>query len=268
MELRDLRALRTAKAGNRPEECEDAYAFGSLARRVGTMGVNTARIAVSDGASESAFARSWSHVLARAFVERPIAPPAQSATDYQIDQNALESWLAPGQQEWDGTVPWDRIPWHGEAKARAGALATLLGLTITSDAPEDGASPLSWEAVAIGDCCLFIVRGGELLRSFPMENAAQFNNTPVLICSNPANNRGLGGQVRQESGECAPGDLVLLATDALACWMLEDHAQGGKPWDTLLALDSHQAWEEWVNTQRQQRIMKNDDTTLVIIEVE
>ena len=257
MELRYLRTLWTSKAGNRPEECEDSYAFDPLACRVGSMGVNEARIAVSDGASESAFARNWSQVLARAFVERPIGLS-------DLDQPALESWLAPGQQAWDGTVPWDRIPWHGEAKARAGALATLLGLTISPA----GAGGLSWEAVAIGDCCLFIVRNGKLLLSFPLENAAQFNNTPVLICSNPANNRGLGGHVRRERGDCAPGDLILLASDALACWMLEDHAQGGRPWDTLMALESHQAWEEWVNTRRQERIMKNDDTTLVIVEVE
>ena len=257
MELRDLRTLWTAKAGNRPDECEDAYAFDPLACRVGDLGVNEARIAVSDGASESAFARNWSQVLARAFVDRPIDLPG-------LDQPALESWLAPGQQAWDATVPWDRIPWHGEAKARAGALATLLGLTISPAGP----GGLSWEAVAIGDCCLFIVRDGELLLSFPLDDAAQFNNTPVLICSNPANNRGLGDHVRQERGDCASGDLILLASDALACWMLEDHAQGGRPWDTLLALESHQAWEEWVQAQRQERIMKNDDTTLVIVEVE
>ncbi len=257
MELRGLRTLWMAKAGNRPEECEDSYAFDPLACRVGSMGVNTARIAVSDGASESAFARSWSQVLSQSFIDRPLDLSG-------IGQDALESWLAPGQQAWDATVPWDRIPWHGEAKARAGALATLLGLTISPA----GAGALSWQAVAIGDCCLFIVRDGKLLRSFPLDDAAQFNNTPVLICSNPANNRGLGGHVRQERGDCAPGDLFLLASDALACWMLEDHAQGGSPWDTLLALDSHQAWEEWVNTQRQERIMKNDDTTLVVVEVE
>ena len=257
MGLRDLRAFWTSKAGNRPEECEDAYAFDPWACRLGSMGVDTARIAVSDGASESAFARSWSQVLSKAFIDRPLDLSG-------IGQDALESWLAPGQQAWNATVPWDRIPWHGEAKARAGALATLLGLTISPAGP-DG---LSWQAVAIGDCCLFIVRDGELLRSFPLEDAAQFNNTPVLICSNPANNRGLGDHVRQERGECVSGDFILLASDALACWMLEDHAGGGKPWDTLLALDSHQAWEEWVQTQRQERIMKNDDTTLVIVEVE
>ena len=257
MELRGLRTLWMAKAGNRPEECEDAYAFDPLACRVGSMGVHTARIAVSDGASESAFARNWSRVLARSFVDRPIDLSG-------LDQPALESWLVPGQQEWDGTVPWDRIPWHGEAKARAGALATLLGLTISPAGPD----ALSWQAVAIGDCCLFIVRGGELVRSFPMEDATQFNNTPVLICSNPANNRGLGDHVRQERGDCVSGDLILLASDALACWMLEDHAGGGKPWDTLLALDSHQAWEEWVQAGRQNRTMKNDDTTLIIVEVE
>ena len=63
-----------------------------------------------------------------------------------------------------------------------------------------------------------------------------------------------------------PGDLFILASDALAGWFLARNAAGEKPWQTLLALDSP-GWDAWVNNQRRERLMRNDDTTLVIIQV-
>ena len=158
-------------------------------------------------------------------------------------------------------MPWDRIPWHGEAKARAGAFATVLGLAIGAESGR-----LSWQAMAVGDSCLFVVRDGRLRLSFPLEDAAEFDNNPALVCSNPDNAGNLWEGVRRSGGECVPGDLLILATDALACWFLAEHAAGEKPWETLMALDSP-AWSGWVGERRRNGSMRNDDTTLVVIEV-
>ena len=140
----------------------------------------------------------------------------------------------------------------------------MLGLTIgsTLGAPQR----LSWRALAVGDSCLFVVRDDRLQFSFPLEDAAEFDNNPALVCSNFANAGGLWESVRLSSGECAPGDLLILATDALACWFLASHAAAENPWETLLALDMP-AWGTWVEEQRRAGSMRNDDTTLVIIEV-
>ena len=253
MPLSPPKRFSTPKAGNRADECEDD---SRVVYPAGKDGLNAARIALADGASESAFAKPWAQILTESFARarRPfdLSNPTQCA---------LESWLAPSQQEWDKKVPWDRIPWHGEAKARAGALATLLALSIE---PNRSGRP-SWQAVAVGDSCLFVVREDDLLLSFPLEDPAQFNNTPALICSNPANNRGIGEQVRLSQGACAAGDLFILASDALACWILERAAAGEKPWETLLVLDSPVRWDDWVQAQRREHTMKNDDTTLIIV---
>ena len=212
---------------------------------------------VADGASESAFAREWANILTNAFVDRPLDLCC-------LTGDTLGTWLLPAQGEWHSAIPWDRLPWHGEAKARAGAFATLLGLIIGS-APDDPQC-LSWQALAVGDSCLFVIRDDRLWLSFPLEDAAEFDNSPALVCSNPANAGGLWESVRLSSGECASGDLLVLATDALACWFLARYAAGEKPWETLLALDSS-GWDAWVGEQRRGRFMRNDDTTLVIIEV-
>lgn len=251
MPLCPPRRLQTPKAGNRPEEYEDA------SRVVYSVEADAARIALCDGASESAFARSWAQVLTDACVSRPLDLT-------ELTSSSLAGWLGPCQEKWSQAVPWERIPWHGEAKTRAGALAALLALTVNLTPNPSGGFP--WQAAAVGDCCLFVVRDGGLNLAFPMDSAVQFNNTPSLICSNPANNRGLWGRVSQLSGEFRSGDVVILASDALAAWLLKEYESGGKPWETLLSLDLAE-WEDWVQERRAERSMRNDDTTLIIIPV-
>ena len=253
MGLRPPRRFQTAKSGNRQEECEDAT-WSSYPYNGGP-----ARIAVCDGASESAFAREWAQILSDAFVHRPLDLSC-------LDAPSLAVWLSPCQEGWNRVVPWERIPWHGETKARAGAMAALLGLEIDQSA--NGVGAYLWQAVAIGDSCLFVVRQDSLEASFPLDSASQFNNTPPLICSNPANNVRLGNSISRLNGECRPGDVILLASDALACWILQESESGGRPWETLLELRSVLEWEAWVQAQRGQRAMRNDDTTLVVVKVE
>ena len=253
MGLRPARRFETPKAGNRPEECEDA------SRVSYPYGVGPARIVVCDGASESAFAKEWAEILAEAFVHSPLDLPG-------LNDASLDVWLAPGQENWNRAVPWERIPWHGEVKTRAGAMAALLGMEI--DQTPNGAGAFSWRAVAVGDCCLFVVRDGALAVSFPMDSAAQFNNTPSLICSNQANNAGLWGRVRRLQGESLPGDLVILASDALSCWLLQERESSERPWETLLEFHSNREWEDWLQARRSERSMRNDDTTLITVKVE
>lgn len=254
MPLKPPKTWRLSKEGNRPEECEDAFrvVYPSGA------GAEIVRAAVCDGATESAFAREWAEILADAFVDQPLDLSGMT-------EGSLKTWLKRGQEEWHEGIPWDQIPWHGEAKARAGAFATLLGLTIGADL----ANPRQpwWQAVAVGDSCLFVVRNDRLLLSFPLEDAGQFDNNPALVCSNPANSQGLWEGVRLQSGECSPGDRFILASDALAAWFLASYAAGEKPWETLLELDASER-DAWVGEQRSERLMRNDDTTLVIIDVD
>ena len=108
-----------------------------------------------------------------------------------------------------------------------------------------------------------MVRDDRLSLSFPLEDAAQFDNSPALVCSNPDNVGQLWENVRRSDGECVVGDSLMLASDALACWFLASNTAGEKPWETLLALDPS-GWAAWVEEQRRAGLMRNDDTTLVI----
>ena len=156
MDLLPPRKMIIPKLGNRPDECEDDCR-AIYPGRFGRDGSNSARFAVADGATESAFSREWAQILVRDFVER--TPDLVGN-----EPDGLEEWLRKCQECWDRLIPWSSIPWHGEAKTRAGALATLLGLSIVRQ--PGSSSGLRWRALAVGDSCLFLVRQDELLLSF------------------------------------------------------------------------------------------------------
>ena len=239
------------KEGNEPHEYEDALCVSGQGRD-GALSA-----AVADGASESAFAREWACALVDAFEDGPPDP-------WGLTGDALERWLAPARERWREGVPWDRLPWHGEAKARAGAFATLVGLTVEADPAGTGLA--LWHALAVGDSCLFMVREGRLAVSFPLQRPSEFDSTPDLVCSNPASAATWAG-VRLCGGRCEPGDTFILASDALACWFLESAAGGGMPWEDIAGLDPA-GWEAWVGERRSAGLMRNDDTTLVVLGIE
>ena len=256
--LQPAREFWLPKAGNRSDEYEDACRVVYPDRENASDGL-IARAAVSDGASESAFAREWANVLTDAFVDRPL--------DLEnIDEESLSEWLEISQDDWHEVVPWNRIPWHGEAKARAGAFATLVGLTISA-VEDDDSDRVSWHAIAIGDSCLFVIRDGQLHRSFPLDTSEEFDNYPPLVSSNRAASDGIWEDVQSIGGESESGDVLILASDAIACWFLARIAAGEEPLEVLMAMDEA-TWSAWVEEQRNAGLMRNDDTTLLIIEIE
>ena len=146
----------------------------------------------------------------------------------------------------------------------AKAQAKNVGLTVEADPAGTGLA--LWHALAVGDSCLFMVREGRLAVSFPLQRPSEFDSTPDLVCSNPAGAATWAG-VRLCGGRCEPGDTFILASDALACWFLESAAGGGMPWEDIAGLDPA-GWEAWVGERRSAGLMRNDDTTLVVLGIE
>jgi hypothetical protein len=244
------------KAGNTVAEYEDAFEFSVAARC----------FAVADGATDSAFAGRWARSLVRAFANSP--PPRPWGA-----HAVLEPWLEPLQGAWRDSIAWDRLPWYGLEKAREGAFSSLIGLAfvdggslckpVAADRPPT--TELRWHAVAVGDSCLFHVRDDTLLAAFPLNCAAQFGNRPLLLSSNPANNRRVWEEVWLAEGDCQSEDTFFLATDALAQWFLSQHEAGVKPWVTLGDLKAEADFALFIAQLRQQQVIRNDDTTLLSV---
>lgn len=245
-----IRVQWLSKAGNRDDEYEDAV----WPERSLTTIQPVVRCAVADGATESAFAGAWARQLVRAY---------ESGA---LDGEDWRQRMAREQTLWQAAVAAKPLPWYAEEKARSGAFAALLGVTFGQEnSGESSAGGRPWQAVAVGDCALFQVRGDALLTSFPADNAAFFTNRPLLIGSVPDSNATLAEHMRRALGDLQPGDRLYLVSDALGQWWMHEVESGVAPWlevDGALAR-RRRGFSSWVDSLRRSGQMRNDDVTLL-----
>ena len=234
-----VRGFWGPKQGSSDAEYEDALAWSR-------DGQGPSRFAVADGASESSFARLWAGLLVEAY--------ACGA----LPQTTLARDLAPLQQRWRADVGARPLPWYVAEKTKAGAFAALAGLTLGADG--------GWCAVAIGDCCVFQVRDDALVTAFPLEDAAAFDNRPLLISSNPERNGRLPEFAPVTCGAWERGDTFLLMSDALAAYFLRGVLDERRTPSGVLAFGKR-GFRRWLEGLRAAGAIRNDDVSLLKVQV-
>jgi hypothetical protein len=207
-------------------------------------------VAIADGTSESMLAGRWARLLAR------------TACGY--DPRALRHAVRRAARSWpvelseylaDRPLAW----WQREKLAR-GAQATVLVAQVSGDG--------TWRAAAVGDSCLFYCRGDDVLDTFPVTSTVAFGSRPDLVVST----RVEVCRPRSVVGRFVGGDLLVLATDALAAWAMHTVEMGQSPVETLRSLAAgpgSQALATWVSAQRSAKhsMLRNDDITVVTVEL-
>lgn len=207
--------------------------------------------AVADGATQTLFAGRWATLLTERFVAEPIFP---------VSPDEWAEWLKPIRRCWWDEIREVSLPWYAEHKLPGGAGATLVGLCLRSDQ--------TWQALAVGDACLFLWRNGGLVESFPISDPTAFHNRPQLVSSlAPATELlPLAAQGHWQSGDC-----FLLMTDATAAWFLAETTAQRSPWPSLeRLLSTDESTSEplaEIEQLRQSLALRDDDVTLVLIEV-
>ncbi len=235
--------FRLAKGGSSRAEYEDAIAWSRRRRR----------FAVADGASASAFARLWAQLLVRGYASGALAA------------ETIEADLAPLQARWSTEVEQRDLPWYAAEQARRGAFAALVGLTLH----EDGV----WNALAVGDSCLFLVRDGLVHTALPLSDPEAFGNQPLLLASRAAANACLRdqGAIVAAEGSWQPGDTFLLMSDALAATFLAQsllaRARACAALEVLAFDRTAAGFRRWVRRLRGQRLLRNDDVSLMWLAV-
>ncbi|MBI4582974.1 MAG: protein phosphatase 2C domain-containing protein [Planctomycetes bacterium] len=246
-------AFWAPKAGNNDSEYEDAFWPGKPLHGEATC----FRFAVADGATETSYSRIWAKQLVRYFCKsRP-------------DAAFIGEGLRDLQQRWSTIVRKRPLPWYAEEKIRLGAFASILGVVLYDDVRCDGHHG-KWEAIALGDSCLVQMRGEEVLARFPLDNSASFTNRPHLLSSNPAHNNRVLEHLRRIEGTWQPDDAFYLMTDALACWFMREVEEGRMPWIFLRDLDTSgevKPFPEWVEGLRIEKAIRNDDVTLLRVDI-
>ncbi|UAY55685.1 protein phosphatase 2C domain-containing protein [Arachidicoccus terrestris] len=243
------RVQSVQKAGNHPAENEDAYL--TPASHKYDQSDNILRFALADGATEGSFSKEWAEIVVQGFETLAFGPFSLTAT------------VASMAEDWRQAVHHKTLPWYAAEKLSAGAFATFVGLGIDV---QNG----MFQAIGIGDTVLFNIRKDQLISSFPVTDPTEFSNMPSLISTKPEYTAQPPGGGSYLSGDIQPGDILLLATDALAHFILmETHKNGkSKVWKHLqkiLYTRDDAAFKTWVEARRRKNQMKNDDTTLIMI---
>jgi len=235
-----IQSFSVQKAGNAIAECEDIWDYRNRNPMVS--------IALSDGATESSFAREWAQEIVTNFVSRDLP--------WQEVYTGASHWLMPLQITWQQWLAQQNLSWFAKRKAGEGAFATLVSLEVFAD--------LGWKSLAVGDSCLFVVRDHCLQKSFPLQHSQDFNYCPRLIGTNIKATNILVSQIH---GSAQIGDRFYLATDAIACWIFKQLETNQDPWAKLDEISSQDMFANWVNELRDRHEIVNDDTTLLCLEI-
>jgi hypothetical protein len=152
------------------------------------------------------------------------------------------------------------LPWYAAEKARKGAYAAFVGVSLN-------AVNRGWRAVAIGDCCLFQVSGAaqklELKHAFPLTRSEEFGSSPFLVGSVKKPDDNPLSHVRVSEGVLDGSDTLFFASDALAAWLLRRAEKGEPAWEWVaLGIQTPQDFELLVAQAREEGT-RNDDMTLV-----
>lgn len=246
-----------SRRGNDPEDYEDWFALDTP----------NLRWAIADGASESEFAAEWARILVEGFVYNPCLSEAK-----------LTKWLGPLQEQWLQDARKLPGPWYTQFKVEEeGGHSTLLGVIAGEKVcRKTGRTRPYWRAVAVGDSCIFQVRSGNLIRSFPMEKSSDFDNSPILISTKDDPTLVSARKAAYLPGKAwRPGDTLLMMTDAIALWCFMLLENGLNPFDEidwiLSSREPESAFAAWVEELRDEKKLKklrNDDTTLIVLRLE
>lgn len=237
------------KAGNREEEYEDAsWPENRLERDVPFC-----QFAVADGATETSFSGVWARILVKAYCQG------------KFNHKRMWQNMDTQRREWERKVHSKQLPWYAEEKLQMGAYSSLIGLTVY--APNENDAAARWEALAIGDSCLFQTRDENLILKWPLQSSDQFGYHPILLSTKFGHDE---SSVYRSDGKWLAGDSFFLMTDAIAQWYLSQIEKGRSPAEIIPNFptdDSCAAFADWVTRLRQSAGMRNDDVTLMRVVV-
>jgi hypothetical protein len=200
--------------------------------------------ALSDGASISYDSALWAHIVCARYVQSPHVTP---------------DWLDACIEEFNTHHVRATMPSHKEIAFDRGSFASLLGVRPTGTAIHID---------AIGDSLAVLCDGNVRKDSFPYRKVEQFDQAPMLLCTDSAKNPIFEDGVLADEWmhnwqlEQLQSPRLLCMTDALGRWLLS--REGNDFTETLLSLETQEAFAKFVLDERQAGRLKRDDTTLLV----
>ncbi len=245
--LKKVFSFITHKKAESLNDCQDAVKVNE----------DSCRYAIADGATRSFFPKWWAELLVEHFCELPTLFP---------NEENWKEWLDPIQAEWYKRVE-ERVKARNQFyltnsfNVREPAVSTFIGLEIDK-------LKNKWRAIVIGDSCLFH-KSKTGFRSYLIEKSEDFTDRPEAVSSFPEKNyyepTFVGGEIQSR-------DIFILATDALAKWIVqhEETDQLEAVLNQLKRIKTDEQFYSFVDLARDQESIRlvNDDVTLMLISVE
>ena len=241
------KSFRTHKEAEDLDNCQDACARND----------EKGRYAIADGATRSFFPKEWATLLVKHFCE---------SVDLSLVKTDWRDWIGPIQQKWYEQVE-EKVSERNlfyltnSFNAKESAVSTFIGIEFNKD---NGV----WEAMIVGDSCLFHKSDSEF-KSYLIENSADFTNHPEVFASFAKDDHSEPTFIR---GNANPGDTFILATDALAKWIVEYKEVGelDATLNTLKEVEEQEQFDRFVRKARHDEVIRlvNDDVTLILVSVE
>ena len=242
-----VNSFSTHKEAEIPDDCQDACAQND----------EKGRYAIADGATRSFYPKEWAVLLVEHFCY---------STDLSSAKMDWRDWIGPIQQKWYEQVEEkvnerDLFYLTNAFNTKESAASTFIGIELNKD---NG----TWEAMIVGDSCLFH-ESDSGFESYLTENSADFTNHPEVFASFAKDDHSEPTFIH---GNANPSDTFILATDALAKWILE-HKETGKldaALDKLKAVETEEKFCQFVHEARHDAAIRlvNDDVTFMLISVE
>ena len=237
----------THKKAESSDDCQDAIKVNE----------DISRYAVADGATRSFFPKWWAELLVEYFCGRP---------DSFLSEEGWKEQLIPIQEKWYRRVE-ERVKSRNlfyltnSLNTREPAVSTFIGLEVDK-------TTLEWQAVIIGDSCLFH-KSANGFKSYLIEKSEDFTSHPEVFASFPEKNHYSPTFI---SGGFQSGDVFILATDALAKWILQHNEVDNieAVLNQLKQIETDEQFNRFVDHEREHENIRlvNDDVTLMLITVE
>jgi len=249
------RNLTVAKDADYPDENQDASSFDNV----------TGRAAIADGVSSGAFSKLWAQTISQQFVTSGI----------DFDKTEFPEWLNEAREMWAAGIDWDKLNYFQKKKLKQtnGGYTTLFWIEIKqaqndseTDTTSESEPSFQLQYFSVGDCNCFHVRNGKLIDYFTWTDPEDFGSRPASLGSTDL---GHDNEVQIKTGErtCLADDCIILATDALAEYLVKEIVDDtGFDWTSFQKFTEPE-FKEWVTQLRLSHQIERDDTTTVLIHV-
>ena len=240
------KSFSICKDGNNEEENEDAVY--PVLPNGNPLIQDTFKCAMADGATSTSFSKLWANLVASESIQ---------SNNLQKD---ISSVLSTSQKKWRAELSKKNLSWPAEIKVKQGAFCTLLWFRINSYH--------EWMACGVGDTCIFQIRKGWNVISYPLTWSSQFSNSAELISSNQLGCRAISSSPPMMDG-WEKGDTFIIATDALSEWFLRSIEKNEDAFQIIKNNTSSTIlFKHWITAMRKKYLIKNDDTTLIWLNVD